>query len=218
MTIAKIIASRGITEVVHFTTHTGLLGTLHAKAVKSRQRLPSEMDLELIYKPNAVYRKDAEWLDYVNLSISRINADFFLSSCRWHRVEDLWWCILAFDPVILTHPGVVFATTNNMYTGVCRAPGPAGLERLFSPYTTRWNGNVVSRPPGLPMALTTCIQAEVLYPSELSIQHLRRVYVITENDQDEVHAQLHMIGIEGVDVTVAPSKFNETEVGNATSR
>ena len=55
-------AQRNRLKVVHFTTHTGLLGTLHARAVKSRQRLPSEMDLELIYKPNAFYRKDAEWL------------------------------------------------------------------------------------------------------------------------------------------------------------
>lgn len=218
MTIEEIIARRKITEVVHFTPHTGLLGSLHAKAVKSRQRLPSEVDLELIYKPNAQLRRDAEWLDYVNLSISRINADFFLSSCRWHRAEDLWWCILAFDPVILTHPGVHFATTNNMYSGVCRAAGPAGLERLFSPYTTRWSGNTVTRSPSLPDACTTCIQAEALYPSELSIQYLRRVYVIREDDQDEVHAQLHMLGIEGVDVTVMPSKFNETEVGNVASR
>ena len=218
MTINETIVDRNITEVVHFTTHTGLLGSLHARAVKSRQRLPAEVDLELIYKPNAQWRKDTEWLDYVNLSISRINADFFLSSCRWHRAEDLWWCVLAFDPAILTHPGVVFTTTNNMYSGVCRAPGADGFDQLFSPYTTRWSGNVVTRSPDLPDAFTTCIQAEALYPKELSIQYLRRVYVVREDDQDEVCAQLHMIGIEGVDVTVAPSKFNETEVGHAAKR
>lgn len=209
MTIEEIITMRGIKEIVHFTTHTGLLGSLHAKAVKSRFRLPAEVDLELIYKPNAPFRKDTNWLDYVNLSISRINAEFFLSSCKWHRAEELWWCILAFDPSILTHSGVVFATTNNIYTGVSRGTGPNGLQQLFSPYTTRWTGNTITRYPALPDAYPTCIQAEALYPRELSIQYLRHVYVIRGDDQDEVYAQLHLTGIKGVEVTVDPSKFNE---------
>jgi ssDNA thymidine ADP-ribosyltransferase, DarT len=217
LTVEEIIERRNIIEVVHFTPHTGLLGTLHAGAVKSRHRLPKEVDLEHIYKPNAELRRDSQWLDYVNLSISRINATFFWTSCRWHRTEDLWWCILAFDPIILTHPGVVFTTTNNMYTGVCRAPGPAGLEKLFSPYTTQWYGKIVTRLSNLPDCFPTCIQAEALYPGELSIQYLRRVYVVREDDLDEVYAQLHMIGITGVDVIVAPSKFNETGVNYAAS-
>src|SRR4051812_42151281 len=118
MTIPQIIKSRGITEVVHFTHHQGLLGILHSGTVKARKELPGDIQLQYIYKPNAIYRKDKVWLGHVNLSISTINRSYFSSSCRWHRASDLWWCVLGFDPIILTHDGVVFTTTNNIYTGV----------------------------------------------------------------------------------------------------
>jgi hypothetical protein len=59
----------------------------------------------------------------VNLSISRINARLFnISAKNWHRALDGWWAVLSFDPLILTHDGVVFATTNNAYPGVIRRP------------------------------------------------------------------------------------------------
>jgi ssDNA thymidine ADP-ribosyltransferase, DarT len=206
MSVKEVVSSRKIKEVLHFTTHGGLLGTLHARAVKSRKRLPADVNLEFIYRPNAVFRKDLDWLDFVNLSISRINVDFFNSSCRWRREEDLWWCILAFDPEIMSKSGVYFTTTNNMYTGCLRGPGATGLSRLFAPTIERWAGNIVRRNAALPDAWTTCVQAEVLYPGELPISYLRRVYVQREDDQDEVYAQLHMLGIEH-EVLIEPSKF-----------
>jgi len=207
VTIQDIIKKRGITEVLHFTTHRGLLGSLHSAAVKSRERLPAEVDLKFIYKPNAIYRKDPAWLDYVNLSISRINAVFFATSCRWHRAEDLWWCIMSFDPEILTHSGVHFATTNNMYTGVAHGAGAAGLESLFATRVVRYNGNIAVRTTQLADNFTTCVQAEALYPGELSVKHLRRVYVDTNEDQDEVFAQMNMVGVFGVDVITDPKRF-----------
>ena len=207
MTIREIIEVRGIKEVVHFTTHKGLLGSLHSGAVKSRKRLPSEIDLEYIYQPNANVRKDFAWLDYVNLSISRINKEFFSHSCRWHRAEDLWWCILAFEPCVMEHSGVYFATTNNMYSGVIREKGPAGLENLFAPRVSRWSDNIVRRSEELPDSFTTCGQAEVLYPSELQVQHLRQIYVVRGEDADEVYAQLALIGFQNVEVRVEPDRF-----------
>lgn len=207
MTIQEIAKRRSITEVLHFTTHKGLLGALHSGAVKSRKRLPADVDLQFIYQPNANFRKDQAWLDYVNLSISCINKEFFRVSCRWHRDEDLWWCILSFDPGILAHDGVYFTTTNNMYTGVRRGTGAAALEALFAPRITRWTGNSVQRTPGMPSHLTTCMQAEVLYPRELSTGYLRRVYVVRAEDSDEVHAQLAMTGFQATDVLVDPERF-----------
>jgi hypothetical protein len=207
VTIQDILKERSITEVLHFTTHRGLLGSLHSGAVKSRERLPAEVDLKFIYKPNAIYRKDPAWLDYVNLSISRINSVFFATSCRWHRSEDLWWCVMSFAPVILTHPGVYFSTTNNMYTGVERGAGAAGLERLFAARIVRYNGNIAVRSAQLADNFTTCEQAEALYPGELSVKHLRRVYVETNEDQDEVYAQMHLVGVFGVGVIIDSKRF-----------
>jgi hypothetical protein len=178
-TIAEVVDRRGIAEVLHFTTNKGLTGILAEGAVLPRKRLPEHKYLEHVYEPNAETRKDLRWLDYVNLSISRINTEYFGHSARWHAHQDLWWCALAFDPAILSDEGVFFATTNNIYTGCRRAGGVNGLEALFAERVRRWSGNNVERPEGMPEELTTCPQAEVLYPGPLSLDRLLKVYVAT---------------------------------------
>lgn len=178
-TISEIVERRGITEVLHFSTNHGLTGILGEGAVLSRQRLPESEYLEHVYEPNASVRKDAAWLDYVNLSISRINAEFFGHASRWHAHRELWWCALSFDPVVLSDDGVVFATTNNIYSGCRRSAGSDGLEALFAGTVRHWEGNNVGRPDDIPASWTTCHQAEVLYPKRLSCARLRRVYVAT---------------------------------------
>jgi len=55
MTIDDIVIQRKISEILHFTTNEGLLGILYSGALKSRQCLPQEKQLEYIYKPNAVF-------------------------------------------------------------------------------------------------------------------------------------------------------------------
>lgn len=114
---------------------------------------------------------------------------------------------MSFDPEILTHPGVYFATTNNMYTGVAHGAGAAGLESLFAPKVVRYSGSIAARTAQIADNLTTCVQAEALYPGELSVKYLKRVYVETNEDQDEVYAQMHMIGVSGVDVIVDAARF-----------
>jgi ssDNA thymidine ADP-ribosyltransferase, DarT len=207
VSVQDVIEARAIEEVVHFTWHRGLMGALHSGFVKSRQRLPNAAELEFIYEPNSVYRKDLAWLDYVNLSISRINGEFFGHSCRWHRDKDLWWCVLSFDPIILTHPGVWFATTNNIYPAVRRATGSAGLETLFADTVLGRYSAVLRRNGSTPTNHTTCEQAEVLYPGELSLEYLRRIYVSTGEDCDEVRAQLAAIRWRPVDVIIAPDRL-----------
>ena len=91
---------RGIAQVVHFTTVSGLTGVLASKAVKSRSRLPTDKYLEHVYQPNSAIRKDRAWLDYVNLSITRINDWMFDSSASWHVLEDNPWVFL---PSILSY-------------------------------------------------------------------------------------------------------------------
>ena len=71
--ILEAAKMRGVRNVVHFTTLKGALGVLAAGAVKSRCRLPADKYLEHVYRPNSDIRKDRLWLDYVNLSIERIN-------------------------------------------------------------------------------------------------------------------------------------------------
>lgn len=207
MTVLDLANQRGIREVVHFTTNRGLLGVLYTGLLKSRVRLADDERLEHILKLNSGSRKDTAWLDYVNLSVSRINTWFFSCSGRWHEDDDICWFVLAFAPEVLNHEGVFFTTTNNIYTGVQRQVGESGFNALFAPSITRWSGNVVVRPALHPAHLTTCEQAEVLYPEGVSTEWLRRIYVSSEDHADEVYAQIGAVGHRPVEVVVDASKF-----------
>lgn len=206
-TIADVVAHRGISEILHFTKNRGLTGTLHTGFVKSRSRLERDKELEYIFEPNASFRKDKPWLYYVNLSLSEINSAFFsVSSNSWHAGKDLWWCILSFSPDIISHEGVVFSQTNNFYTGCCRGNGAVGLEALFGSRIVQWVGRYAIRQDNSPPHLTTCEQAEVLYPGQLSTAFLQRIYVCTEEDADDVSGQLAVYG-QQPEIVVNPAKF-----------
>ncbi len=194
---------RGITDVVHFTTLQGAVGVLASRALKSRGRLPSDEYLEHVYRPNAEVRKDPAWRDYVNLSIQRINDWMFDTSTRWHPAGR--WVLLSFDVAVLSHPGVVFTTTNNIYPSCLRAEGFDGFSRLFDAQVEGRYGQLHSR-EGKDASLPTDRQAEVLYPGELSCEHLRRVDVQVADTEDTVRGAL---GVLGVDVPVhhAPEVF-----------
>ena len=211
MTIKDIVESRGIETIVHFTTNRGSLGVLASKALKARARLDQDARLEKIFYPNAASRpRDAAWLDYVNLSVTQINTRFFgVASGSWHKEQDFWWCILAFDPVILEHDGVVFTTTNNMYSGVARASGEAGLASLFEPSIRQWHSSVVTRSSTQPANLPTCPQAEVLYPGELATTYLQKIYVSNATCGDELAGQMAAVAHPPVPIEIRPDLFSD---------
>src|SRR3569832_713176 len=103
MTVAKRVEHRQIAEVLHFTTNRGLVGILGSGTLQSRRRLPEDRYLQHVAFANATVRpeesawfdKTQDWLDYVNLSISEINAHFFAVSEKWHLEHDVWWVICA---------------------------------------------------------------------------------------------------------------------------
>lgn len=214
MTIAEEIQRRGIDEILHFTTNRGIVGTLFSGALLSRQQLPHEKYLEHVLHVNSASRPEAaeffdksqNWLDYVNLSISEINRRFFEFSQGWHEDADIWWGILAFDPVLMTHDGVVFTTTNNSYEHCVRRDGLAGLNLLFEPRIRRkqtWTVQRVGREDRLP----TCEQAEVLYPRQVSTVLLRRIYVMEGDHHDQARGWLRECGLPDVQVSINPAKF-----------
>jgi hypothetical protein len=191
--VAAYIAQRGIREVLHFTTNNGALGIFASGAVLSRDRLGQEQYIEHIYVPNCQTRlKDAAWTDYVNLSISRVNSRMLGYSRKWHAIEDIWWMILSFDASLLGHPDVQFVTTNNTYTNCLqRGTGVEGLNALFAPSVEwGWQGSRTNRYPGVPDEWTTDPQAEVLYPQQVPIHYLRRIYVHEPENADTVRSWL----------------------------
>lgn len=187
--IVDAATERGISEVVHFTTVKGAIGVLASGAVKSRLQLPKEKYLEHVYQPNAQFRKDTAWLNYVNLSISRINDWMFDSSVRWHFKEDNPWVVLVFDVEVLADPGVVFATTNNIYPACHRQEGLEGFENLFAEQVRGRYDSLHTR-IGKLSNWPTDRQAEVLYPAQVPCIHLRRIDVQQEHVVDQIHGVL----------------------------
>ncbi len=211
LTLDEVISSRNIKEVLHFTTNRGLLGILATGGVKSRRRLPNEAHVEYLFMPNTEIRKDLLWTDYVNLSISDTNSRFLSWSRRQARQDDrLFWCILSFSPEILVHSGVLFATTNNIYSGVKRGKKAEDLEALFAPRVHRYEGYYSKRSSLHRDCCPTCDQAEILYPGELSIFYLERIYVLDGDTQDEVHAMMGAVACENYEVVIDKSKFKQT--------
>lgn len=213
MTVLEEVASRGITEVVHFTTHLGILGSLASGALLSRHRLRKEDYLQHILHVNSTYRpeeseffdKSQNWLDYVNLSLSEINRRFFDISQGWHSDREVWWAVLAFDASIMSHD-VVFATTNNGYEHCLREAGLEGLKKLFVPVIKRKGDWCAFRRDRAPR-LATCEQAEVMYLGAVPIQHLKTIYVREGDHSDQVKAWLLDFHYKHVDVLISPEKF-----------
>lgn len=172
--VVEAATDRGITSIVHFTRITGLVGILASSAVISRRRLPEEALLRHVFEENAADRsRDEIWHDYVNLSVSVINDWMFKKSKKWHPDDD--WVILEFGPQILGDRGVVFCTTNNAYPNSYRSRGIAGFEQMFVPEVPFGYYGTRAVRSGLASHRTTHRQAEVLYPFELSLEHLRTI-------------------------------------------
>lgn len=182
--------SRGITSIVHFTRAPGgITGILGSSAIKARRDLPSEQYIRHVYEANAADRdRDYLWHGYINLSVSKINLRMFKFSQRSH--PDGKWAILEFGPEILGYPGVVFSTTNNAYFVTHRCTGLQGFEQMFAP-SVPWghHGSVHVRRNRKPNQ-TTDTQAEVLFPHELTLEHLHTVTVADEATEDSAIAAL----------------------------
>lgn len=180
---------RGITEVLHFTTDSGLLGIAATGALLSRDELRKERYLEYISILNCPDRsRDARWTRHVSLSLTKINHRLLRSSQSWHPQPEVWWCVLAFDVRILGHPGVWFADSNNAYPKTKRGTGVEGLSLLFADTVTWGNYNTRERRTKTTLRnMPTHGQAEVLYPDRVPLQWLRRIYLPNEDNIDYVN-------------------------------
>ena len=203
--VVQSAEARGVEEVLHFTTRPGALGILAVRAVRNCLQLRKDQYLEHVYRPNAPARKDGEWLRYVNLSISRINDWMFGSSVSWRPGSGGGWVIFSFRPQLLGDPGVVFATTNNIYPACRRGEGLEGFDSLFADVVL---GRYQERHDraGKGSGWPTDRQAEVLYPGELSCEYLQRIDVQSEDALEAIVAAVAVLGSE-VPVRVAPEVF-----------
>lgn len=211
--VVDAAVERGIDSIVHFThVHPGLVGILDSSAVKARLDLPDNKRLRHVYEENAVNRiRDQLWHGYVNLSITDLNKWMFRSSKKWHSAAE--WVILDFEPTILGHPGVVFCTTNNAYPSVHRHAGLQGFNQMFAPEVPGYKSRTSTRSEREPNQ-TTDHQAEVLYPSSLSLDHLQSIIVRDEDTRETVWAVLRSFPVlpsfpsqDPDSITVKPKAF-----------
>lgn len=219
MSLQAEIAARGISEVLHFTTNCGVIGSLASGSLLSRPLLGEDAYLRHVLQLNsavrpeeaALFDKTEDWLRFVNLSISEINSRFLDVSRRWHTNSDVWWCILSFSSDVMAHEGVWFATTNNSYDQCQRGNGETGFAALFAPLVRRkaagYNGPWSVARGAREDFLPTCEQAEVLYPEKLSLDYLKTVYVEQEAHHDMVAGWLQDFDFSSVSVAVQPQKF-----------
>jgi len=204
--VFEIVERRSIQEVLHFTTNLGVLGVLGSGLLLSRARLPEERYLDHVYQPNSSTRKDGAWLDFVNLSITDLNEWMFDHSESWHAHEDVWWACLSFDPAIMAEPGVVFATTNNIYPSVRRAFDGPGLEAMFDPVVRGRYGHEHDR-SGKSDAQPTDRQAEVLFPKAVATNMMRTIYVRQAEHIDDIEGLFAVFPTTEVPVFVRPEMF-----------
>ncbi|MFB6534872.1 MULTISPECIES: DarT ssDNA thymidine ADP-ribosyltransferase family protein [Streptomyces] len=206
--VEALIDERKITEVVHFTTNQGLLGILVEQLCKARALLAEDKYLESIYHQNTkIRREDPRYWSYVNLSITQANHRFLrISTDKWWADADLFWAILSFDPVIMAHPGVLFAPTNMAYQGIAPRSGTEGAEALFAACVPAGWGKVTHRSGQAPN-VATCPQAEVLYPQAVPTRHLQCIYVVTQEDAAKAQAIVSVSGHDEVDIIVDSVAF-----------
>ena len=173
---AERARERGITEILHFTTDKGVLGSLRKGQLLSRKQVEDDPDLAFIFL--GVWPvKVPEWVDHISLSLSQINRELFERAEQ--NLPDRWWAVMSFDVAILDEPDVWFTTTNNSYTEVCRrGQSIEGFEDMFAEHVP-WGyyGSVVHRRADYPDNLPTHRQAEVLFPEAIDLEHLLRIYV-----------------------------------------
>jgi hypothetical protein len=182
------------------------MGAVMKWAVLSREQVENDPDVAFIYE-GVWERKDPEWVDYVSLSVSRINLDLYQRS-RAH-FPDYWWAILSFDVAILDQEGVWFTTTNNIYPPCERGQGSAGFEAMFgSPIEWGYYGYRKVRRGDHLEHWPTDRAAEVLSPTRVSLDSLRKLYVPGEQHRRLVNAWSESFGKPSVPVEVNLEPFS----------
>jgi hypothetical protein len=88
-----------------------------------------------------------------------------------------------------------------------RGVGPETFGSLFAERIVRWRNNVVTRDPASPLNYVTCEQAEVLYPGEVPVDFLKKIYLVSDEIADEVHGLVSVLGYKDIEIVVKPEVF-----------
>jgi hypothetical protein len=192
MSVSDCARDRGISEIVHYTSERGVMGTIMKKALLSRQGVEEDDEVDFIFE-GIWERKDPDWVNHISLSVSRVNLDLFHRSRE--NFPDYWWAIFSFGPEILDDSDVWFTTTNNVYEPCRRGQGVEGFQSIFEePIPWGHHGSKKWRSAGMPDAWPTDRAAEVLYPASIGLEHLQKIYVPGKQHRRLVRAWSEIYG------------------------
>lgn len=207
MTLADAAASRDISEVLHYTSEKGVMGSIIVGSLLSREAVERTEEVAYIYEGVWDRSRDIEWIGHISMSLTEINVDLFSRSRRNH--PHWWWAIMSFPPRILDADGVVFTTTNNAYPATClRGEGLDGFEAMFA-RKVLWGhyDTPAYRPDAYPDNLPTHNAAEILYPDAIPLSDLQALYLPDERYRSLVDTWCEIYGRASLPIVVDPARF-----------
>lgn len=223
MSIPSIIQSRTITQLVHFTPFSNLLGVFECGGVIPRRDLLERARAlaatgEQFLLDYITFNDDARFdnrTDCVNLSIQHPNTALF-DSFRHRFPGAIPWFVLLLDPQLCADPGVVF-TTGNAASSIVRSEGAGtgetAFERIFAPTVVAGSFStgrqMLVRPDALPACLPTNPQAEVLYPGTIPCSRILSIAVETAADLRQIRTALltEGVNVDALSFILKPEMF-----------
>jgi hypothetical protein len=207
MSVAAAALGRGITEVLHYTSEKGVMGSIIVDALLPRAQVETNEEVAFIYEGVWDRSRDMDWIGHTSMSVTKVNTDLFRRS-RWNHPQ-WWWAIMSFPVDILDDPDVVFTTTNNAYTETCqRSSGLDGFTAMFAE-AVPWGyfDTVARRGPGFPLALPTHNAAEILYPDALPLSQLSALYLPDPTNLSLIRTWCEIYGRDPLNIVVRPNLF-----------
>lgn len=207
MSVAQAANARGITEILHYTSSKGVMGSVIVDALLSREQVEQTDEVRYIYEGVWDRSRDVEWVDYISLSVTSVNTDLFQRSRRNH--PDWWWAVMSYPVEILDDPGVMFTTTNNAYTETCkRGSGLDGFNAMFAD-AVPWGhyGSIARRHDAFPRNKPTHSAAEVLYAQSLPLSRMQALLLPDESKVSLISSWCEIYGRTEPEVRIAPEVF-----------
>ena len=216
MAIRNLISQRGIDSIYHFTTTINLSGIYQVELICPRSEYDTLRGLanDDMYEDYLDHMDDLRLdglNDHVNTSLSHPNV-YLLNAYRQRKnLAHYTWCILELDPLLMERDETLYSVTNAASTYSSQygiGKGEEGFNQLFMPEVITKKG--VFKRKGLPDKYPTDIQAEVLIPGNIGVDHIKAVYFETETDLASCAGAFRLMGlVNGTRLfSVNPSVFS----------
>ena len=204
--LQAMVQKRGIRRLCHFSPADSLPSIITDRRILSRRRLLSYNPKSLI---NDQQRLDGH-VNHVCASIEYPNLYVLNEFRQRYSSRTPYWLVFLIEPPVLYNEGVLFAPQNAARAlGSEARSGCRAFEALFRremPVDERFDDRV-----------TTDIQAEVLVPESISLDHVYEIVVETPRGKQQVEAALSN-GEVRLPVIVEPKFFSLDHIKSARSQ